>query len=144
MLSTVRQLLKTKGNAALSIDASRPVREALIQMIDNNVGSLLVRRNGAVVGLFTERSFVRKGAVAKGFSIDSPVADVMVEEVLYVSPDTTIEQCMALMTDTRTRHLPVLENESLVGIVSIGDLVKKLLGDKDFAIEQLERYISGR
>lgn len=142
MQSTIRQLLKTKGNAVLSIDASRPAREALLRMIDSNVGSLVVVRDGKIVGLFTERDFARQVALARD-SVDASVADVMVEQVLYVSPDTTVEQCMAIMTDKRTRHLPVIENERLIGIVSIGDLVKKLIGDKDFAIEQLERYISG-
>ena len=120
MQSTIRQLLTTKGNAVLSIDASRPAREALLRMIEGNVGSLVVVRDGKIVGLFTERDFARKVALARE-SVDASVADVMVEQVLYVSPDTTVEQCMAIMTDKRTRHLPVIENEALVGIVSIGD-----------------------
>lgn len=141
---TVKHILRSKGDATLSTDPSVSVREALEVMRHNNVGSLLVIRDGKLVGLFTERDFARNVAVRGPSSLEGMVGDVMVEDVLFVSPDTPIEDCMALMTEKRTRHLPVLENDKLVGIVSIGDIVKGLIEDKDFVIEQLERYITGR
>ncbi len=143
-MTTVKYILRTKGSVTLSADPSLPVREALKRMMDNNVGSLLVIHDGQLVGLFTERDFARAVAVKGKTSLGGVLGDMMVGDVLYVSPDTTIEECMALMTEKRTRHLPVLENEELVGIVSIGDIVKQLIEDKEFMIEQLERYITGR
>jgi len=143
-MTTVRHILRSKGDATLSTDPSVPVREALEAMRHNNIGSLLVVQDGKLVGLFTERDFARNVAVRGASSLESTVGDVMVEDVLFVSLDTPIEDCMVLMTEKRTRHLPVLENDELVGIVSIGDIVKGLIEDKDFAIEQLEKYITGR
>lgn len=143
-MTTVGYILRTKGNAALTVDPGQSVREALRIMFDNNVGSLLVVKDGRVVGLFTERDFSRSVAVEGESSLDGPVADVITGDVLYVAPDTQLDQCMALMTEKRTRHLPVIDGDELVGIVSIGDIVKDLIGEKDFVIEQLERYITGR
>jgi len=141
---TVKHILRTKGNAVLSAAPTVPVREALTRMLDINVGSLVVVQDGRVIGLFTERDFARTVAREGESSVLGTVGDIMSGDVLYVTPDATIDQCMALMTERRTRHLPVIENDELVGIVSIGDVVKALIEDKDFAIDQLERYISGR
>ncbi len=143
-MTTVKSILRTKGSVAFSADPSLPVREALKRMMDNNVGSLLVIRDGRLVGLFAERDLARAVALTGEIALGGVVGDMMVEDVLYVSPDTTSEECMALMTEKRTRHLPVFDNEELVGIVSIGDVVKQLIEDKEFMIGQLERYISGR
>ncbi len=144
VMTTVRHLLRSKGDVALSTDPSVSVREALEVMRDNNIGSLLVIQDGRLVGLFTERDFARNVVVRGASSLAGTVGDVMSGDVLFVSPDTPIEDCMALMTEKRTRHLPVLEKDELVGIVSIGDIVKGLIEDKEFVIEQLERYITGR
>jgi CBS domain-containing protein len=143
-MNEVRSILRMKGSATLSVEPSVPLREALKTMMDNNVGSLLVIDGGRVVGLLTERDFARAVAVKGETSLAGVVADVMVADVLFVSPDTTVDECMALMTEKRTRHLPVLEHDELVGIVSIGDVVKQMIEDKEFVIEQLERYIAGR
>jgi len=142
-MTIVRYILHAKGNTALSVAPSVSVCEALREMIDNNVGSLLVVENGKLVGLFTERDFARSVAFQGKSAVDGVVGDMMAEAVQSVSPNTTIEQCMALMTDKRTRHLPVLENDELVGIISIGDVVKNLIADKDFMIEQMDKYIRG-
>ena len=142
-MTIVRYILHAKGNTALSVAPSVSVCEALREMIDNNVGSLLVVENGKLVGLFTERDFARSVAFQGKSAVDGVVGDMMAEAVKSVSPNTTIEQCMALMTDKRTRHLPVLENDELVGIISIGDVVKNLIADKDFMIEQMDKYIRG-
>jgi len=142
-MTIVRYILHAKGNTALSVAPSVSVCEALREMIDNNVGSLLVVESGKLVGLFTERDFARSVAFQGKSAVDGVVGDMMAEAVQSVSPNTTIEQCMALMTDKRTRHLPVLENDELVGIISIGDVVKNLIADKDFMIEQMDKYIRG-
>ncbi len=142
-MTQVKYVLQTKGDAALSIDASVSVFDALKKMADNDIGSLLVMNKGKLVGLFTERDFAREVADRGQTFTGCSVADMMTDEVLYVSPDTTVEQCMALMTEKHTRHLPVLDNNRVVGIVSIGDVLKKLISDKDVKIEQLERYITG-
>ena len=143
-MTIVKNILRTKGSVTLSADPSLPVREALKRMLDSNVGSLLVVRDGELVGLFAERDLARAVAIRGEIALSGVVGDMMVKDVLYVSPDTTSEECMALMTEKRTRHLPVLENDELVGIVSIGDVVKQLIEDKEFMIGQLERYITGR
>jgi CBS domain-containing protein len=143
-MTSVRHILRSKGGEPVAAEPSLAVREALRMMERSNVGSLLVMKDGRLVGLFTERDFARHVAAAGPASLEGMVGDLMVREVLVVSPDTPIEDCMALMTEKRTRHLPVLEEDEVVGVVSIGDIVKGLIDDKEFVIEQLERYISGR
>ena len=143
-MTSARHLLRIKGVGAFAADPSLPVHDALDMMARRNIGSLLIVQNGRLVGLFTERDFARHVAAVGPSFLDGVVGDVMAVEVPVASPDTPIEECMALMTDKRTRHLPVLENDEVVGIVSIGDIVKALIEDKEFVIEQLEKYISGR
>jgi CBS domain-containing protein len=143
-MTSVRSLLKAKGNDTLSVDPNLPVQQALARMRDHNVGSVLVCEGGRLIGLFAERQFARCVAERGPSCIDGVVRDLMDEAILYVSPETTIDECMALMTERRTRHLPVFDGDELVGIVSIGDVVKELIADKDYVIEQLERYIAGR
>lgn len=143
-MNTVRSILRMKGSTTLSVERSVPLRDALTTMMDNNVGSLLVIDHGRLVGLLTEREFARAVAAGGEAALAGVAGDVMTQDVLFVSPETTVDECMALMTDKRTRHLPVFEGDDLVGIVSIGDVVKQMIEDKEFVIEQLERYIAGR
>ena len=143
-MTSVRHILRVKGGDVLTAEPGLAVSDALRMMQRDNVGSLVVVQDGRLVGLFTERDFARHVAAAGPSSLGDALADVMVREVLVVSPDTSIEECMALMTEKRTRHLPVFENDQVVGIVSIGDIVKGLIEEKQFVIEQLERYITGR
>ncbi len=143
-MTNVRHILRTKGDDVVVADPALTVREALRMMERGNVGSLVVIEDGGLVGLFTERDFARRAASTGPPALEAALAEVMVRDVLVVSPDTSIDECMALMTDKRTRHLPVFEDERVVGIVSIGDIVKGLIADKEFMIEQLERYITGR
>jgi CBS domain-containing protein len=112
-------------------------------MADNNIGALVVVKEEKVVGIFSERDFVRNAVVDKKLSMDLTVKELMSTKVCYVRPEQTIEACMALMTDKRTRHLPVIDGEQLIGIVSIGDVVKNIIAEKEFAIHQLENYIAG-
>ena len=140
---TVRHLLQEKGNQVWSIAPQATVYEALELMAKKNVGALLVIENGNVVGMFTERDYARKVILQGRSSKTTSVGELMTADVLYVSPDDTIENCMAIMTDKHLRHLPVMENGKLVGIVSIGDVVKAIISDREFTIRELERYITG-
>ena len=139
----VRQLLKTKGNEIWSIAPQATVYEALQIMSEKDVGALLVVDKGNLVGIFSERDYARKLILKGRFSKDTTVGELMTRGVLYIESQSTIEHCMALMTAKRVRHLPVLENERLIGIVTIGDVVKQVISDQEFTIQQLERYIKG-
>lgn len=142
---TVNSILKVKGTETLSAGASLPVREALAMMAENNVGSILVIADGKPIGLFEERAFTRAVAVQGHTALDGVIGEVMEGDVLCVRSDTGIEECMMLMTERRTRHLPVVDDDGeLVGIVSIGDVLKQLIDDREVTIEHLERYIRGR
>ena len=143
IMTHVRQLLKTKGNEIWSIAPQATVYEALQIMSEKDVGALLVLDKGNLVGIFSERDYARKLILKGRFSKDTTVGELMTREVLYIESQSTIEDCMALMTAKRVRHLPVLENERLIGIVTIGDVVKQIISDQEFTIQQLERYIKG-
>ncbi len=143
LMTTVRQLLEIKGKNAWSIAPEMTVYEALQVMSEKDVGALLVIVEGNVVGIFSERDYARKLILKGKFSKNATVGELMTHEVLYVDPESTIEDCMALMTAKHVRHLPVLENKKLVGIVTIGDVVKQIISDQEFTIQQLEHYITG-
>ena len=143
IMTYVEQLMKTKGNEIWSIAPQATVYEALQIMSEKDVGALLVLDKGNLVGIFSERDYARKLILKGRFSKDTTVGELMTREVLYIESQSTIEDCMALMTAKRVRHLPVLENERLIGIVTIGDVVKQIISDQEFTIQQLERYIKG-
>ena len=143
-MKTVAQLLRTKGSAVLSISPDVPVIEALQVMADKNVGALLVVDGESLIGIFSERDYARKVILKGRSSREIPVHEIMSSHVLYVRPQQTIEDCMALMTDKRVRHLPVLDEGRLVGMISIGDVVKAIIAEQEFMIEQLQNYITGR
>ncbi len=142
-MKTVKHLLEKKGYEVWSLGPDQTVYEALALMTAKNVGALAVLDNGQLIGVFTERDYARSLPLAEKSSKDIKVAEVMTRRVVVVHPEQTVEECMALMTEKRVRHLPVLEGEELVGIVSIGDLVKSIIAEQQFLIEQLERYITG-
>lgn len=143
-MTSVNQLLEQKGRDVWRIHPDATVFEAIKELADRNVGSLVVMDGDRVVGIFTERQYAR-GVYLKGKSSpDTLVRDIMETNVAYVRPEHTVAECMALMTEKRFRHLPVLDNDQrLVGIVSIGDLVKSTIADQKFVIEQLEQFIHG-
>jgi CBS domain-containing protein len=136
-------VLKRKGGAAWSVGPDAMVYEALQILAEKDVGALLVLDGGRLVGMLSERDYARKVFLKGKSSLNTPVREIMTGRVHTVSPDRTIEECMALMTVHRTRHLPVLEGGRLVGLISIGDVVKASLEEKDFLIKQLENYITG-
>ncbi len=142
-MANISQLLKTKGSDIYSIAPDQPVLEALKIMADKHIGALLVMKDKMILGIFTERDYARKVILEGKHSDQCTVEDVMTQRVVYVRPDQTIEESMALMTDKRVRHLPVCEGETLYGIISIGDVVKAMISEKEFIISQLENYITG-
>jgi CBS domain-containing protein len=141
--TTVRDILSAKGGTVWSVTPETPVVEALQVMAEKNVGAVLVCCGETVVGILSERDYARKVVLQGKSSKDTPVADVMTSRVVFVRPNQTTDDCMALMTDKHVRHLPVLEGGDLIGIISIGDVVKTIIADKDLTIEQLKNYING-
>lgn len=142
-MTTVRQLLQQKGREVWSIGPDATVYEAIGLMAAKNIGSLLVMADEKLVGIVTERHYSRKVALRGKTSPDTAVKDIMETQVIYVRPEQTVEECMALMNAKRVRHLPVLEGDAVIGVISIGDLVKSIIGDQKFVIEQLEHYLRG-
>jgi CBS domain-containing protein len=137
----VRQLLDRKGRAIFSVEPEAPVLEAIRAMAAHHVGALLVMQAGKLAGIVSERDYARKVILMGRSSADTPVRDIMSCPVLTVSPDDTVQKCMQLMTDRRVRHLPVIDGGAVVGMVSIGDLVKAVIAEQQQQIEQLESYI---
>lgn len=140
-MKTVRQLLQAKTHGILSIAPDARVYDALQLMADKNVGALLVTDAGQLIGIFTERDYARKVILHGKSSHDIRVREIMTEKLVTVHPGQTVEECMSLMTDKRVRHLPVMEDNKLVGVVSIGDLVKEVISEQEQTIKQLESYI---
>ena len=139
---TVKEVLETKGFDFATVAPDTRVLEAARQMSDQGIGSLLVMRGSDLLGVVTERDVAYKLVCAGKSPADTPVKEIMSSHVLCVTPQHTVEECMALMTDKRVRHLPVVEGGRIVGIVSIGDAVKAMVAQQQFIIEQLENYIS--
>src|SRR5215217_1501859 len=142
-MTTVRQLLEGKGSEVASIGPDKSVFDAMQLMAAKNIGALLVLQDGKLAGIVTERDYSRKAYLQDRLAKHIRVSEIMTPQVAYVSRDYTAEDCMALVTEMRIRHLPVLENNSVVGIISIGDLVKDAISGQEFTIHQLERYIQG-
>lgn len=140
---TVRQLLEGKGYDVWSITPDASVYDALALMADKGVGALLVLEGERLVGLISERDYARKVILKGKSSMETPVREIMTERVIWVGPEQTNEECMALMTAKHIRHLPVLVEDQVIGIISIGDVVKAIISEQEFLIEQLERYIVG-
>jgi CBS domain-containing protein len=140
----IKDILDEKGYEVLTIEPEATVYEALKKMAGKNVGALLVLKNEKVIGVFSERDYARKVILMGKSSKDSKVEELLSERVYYVKPTSTTTECMQLMTDHRVRHLPVLDNGKLVGIVSIGDIVNKIIQGHKHTIQQLEDYIIGK
>jgi len=142
-MNTVRQLLQAKGHDIWAISPDATVLDALKLMADKNIGAVLVIDHGNLVGILSERDYARKVILKGKSSKDTPVREIMTDKVVCVRPDQTVEECMALMTGKHIRHLPVLEDGQLVGVISIGDAVKAIIANQAFTIESLEKYILG-
>ncbi len=142
-MGAVRNILKVKGSNTFSIAPDTIVFRALEIMVEKNVSALLVTDNEKLIGIFSERDYARKIALKGKDSKKTPIGDIMTGNVVTVNPESTIDDCMQLMTDKFIRHLPVIEDNKIVGVVSIGDVVKYIIEEQKFIIENMEHYISG-
>lgn len=141
MAKSIRDVLKKKGSSVLSISADETVYKALELMAKENVGALLVMNGDKLIGIMSERDYARKVILEGRSSLNTSVEKIMTNKILYITPDKSVEEGLALMSEKRCRHLPVFEEGSLIGMVSIGDLVKANVAEKEFMISQLENYI---
>ena len=142
-MTIVAKILQSKPDATVhTITPAASVLDALRLMADKSIGALIVTEGEAIVGIFTERDYARKIALLGRTSAATLVRDVMTADVMYVRPTQTSQECMALMTENRLRHLPVMDGEQVVGLVSIGDLVKSVISEQQFIITQMEQYIT--
>ena len=142
-MTSIRQLLVKKGSDVWSTSPEVSVYDALLLLAEKNIGALLVLQDGELVGIVSERDYARKVVLHEKVSVKTPVREIMTEEVISVGPQITVKEAMALMTEKHIRHLPVIEGTKIVGLFSIGDLVKSIIADQEFMIDQLEKYISG-
>ncbi len=142
-MSTVKDILSKKDPNIYTISPDETVFNALKVMAEKNIGALIVTDGEQVQGIFSERDYARKVILKGKSSKDIKVSEIMTPKVLVVTPQNTVDECMALMTEKHVRHLPVIENDKLVGVVSIGDIVKQVIADHKFTIKELEKYISG-
>lgn len=140
-MRTVADILQTKGDDIKTIDELSTVYEAIIMMNTHHIGSLVVTRKGKLAGIVSERDYACKVAIVGKQSKNTPISEIMSSHVVVAKRDSSLNECMALMTSKRVRHLPVLENDELVGLVSIGDVVKEIIDEQNVVIEQLESYI---
>jgi CBS domain-containing protein len=143
-MTTVKQLLEEKGSSVWTVSPQAKVITALKLMADKNVGALIVTQKDKLVGIITERDYARKVVLKGRTSLETPVKDIMTTGVYYVSPETSAQECMALMTKNRIRHLPVIDKDRLIGIISIGDIVRSVISQQKIAIDHLENYIMGK
>ncbi len=141
---TVQEILQKKGTGVLTIDPSSTVFDAIARMVDHNVGSILITKNGEIEGIFTERDYLRQIVLEGRSSKTTRIEEVMTSDVVWVDPSYTADECMALMTENKCRHLPVLEDGELAGIISIGDCVKQVSRKARSRVDELQQYISGR
>lgn len=142
-MKTVRQMISEKNSELLSVAPNETVFQALDLMREKDIGALLVLEDDQLVGIFSERDYARKVILLGKASKDTHVSQIMTSRVVFVKPDNSVDECMALMTQKRIRHLPVVENGNVVGVISIGDIVKEMISEQQFIIEQLEQYIRG-
>jgi CBS domain-containing protein len=142
-MQRVKHLLARKGKEVWSVDVEEPVLEAIQIMADRQIGALPVTRNGELAGIISERDYARKVILLGRSSAETQVWEIMSSPVITVSPNEDVRQCMQLMTEKRIRHLPVVADGQMVGVISIGDLVRAVIEEQDQTIEQLERFIAG-
>ncbi len=142
-MKSVKEILDSKGYEIFSVRPDDTIFDAVKMMADKGIGSALVMDGEKLVGIVTERDYARKVILEGKSSKESTVKEVMTSQVLCVSPERTVDECMALMTDKRARHLPVVDHKKVVGVVSIGDLVKAVISEQQVLIDQLQHYITG-
>ncbi|MFY8037948.1 MAG: CBS domain-containing protein [Cyclobacteriaceae bacterium] len=141
-MAKVRNILEAKGRVVYSVEPTVMVLRAIELMCEKNIGGLLITENGKLAGIFTERDYARKLILKGKSSKDTPIGELMTPNPFTVSPETSIDECMQLMTDKHIRHLPVTEGDQLVGMISIGDVVRQVIQEQKSIIEHLESYIT--
>ena len=142
-MKPISEILETKGDMVLCVDENESVLDAISLMANVNIGAVLVKRHETIAGIFTERDYLQKIALASRASSETPVKDVMSSPVISAKPGDTVSQCLEVMTNCRCPHVPTAEDHKLLGIVSIGDLVKSIVEEKQAEIDQLNQYIAG-
>ena len=142
-MTTIAQLLNTKGNQIWSVEPKATIFEALEIMSEKEIGALLVMEDGKLTGIFSERDYARKVILKGKSSKETPVGELMTKKVFYIDPQKTINDCMAMMTAKRIRHVPVIEDNQVMGIVTIGDVVNQIISEQEVTINHLENYITG-
>lgn len=142
-MNYVSAILQVKGNKVFTVKENTPLMDALELMANKRIGAVLVMDGEKIAGIFSERDFARKVAKTKQIDLKMPIKELMTREVFVISPDETLDECMAVMSTTRIRHLPVVEEGKLVGLISIGDVVQFSIEDKDLQIQNMEKYIFG-
>ena len=142
-MTTIAQLLNTKGNQVWSVEPKATIFKALEIMSEKEIGALLVMEDGKLTGIFSERDYARKVILKGKSSKETQVGELMTKKVFYMDPQKTINDCMAMMTAKRIRHVPVIENNQVVGIVTIGDVVNQIISEQEVTINHLENYITG-
>jgi len=140
-MNKIKEILQEKGKTVFSVGPDATMRDALNLMAANNIGAVFIVENGKIRGVFSERDCVQSLAKVSDCSLQAPITDFMTSPVYYITPEQTLDDCMAIMTGKRLRHLPVLEGDDLVGIISIGDVVKKILSERDERIKDLENLL---
>lgn len=140
-MKTVKKILDQKGQEVHTIDADDSVLNAIKKLANEGIGALVVQKDSKAIGLFSERDYTCKVILTGKRSENTPVSDIMSKKLVVVQPDTSVNDCMALMTENRIRHLPVIDGDQLVGLVSIGDIVKDIISEQQIVIEQLEQYV---
>lgn len=143
MSRTVQSIIDAKGSDVWSIDGDASVFEALEFMADKNIGAVIVTHDGELAGIMSERDYARKIILMSRMSKETRISDIMTPDPTCVAPSDTVDNCMKLMTENRFRHLPVVDDGALVGLISIGDVVRAVIGEQQFLIDQLESYITG-
>jgi len=143
-VSTVSQILSDKGGRLFTVESTSTVFDAIKQMVEANVGALLVTEDGRITGIVTERDYLRRVTLEGRTDKEARVSEIMTSPLVYVTPETSVEECMALMTDQRIRHLPVAQDGDIVGVISIGDVVKFQSRAQSVQIQYLTEYITGR
>lgn len=144
MQTRVADILNSKGNDVLTTTPSTSVYDAIAKMVDHNVGSIVITEDGEICGIFTERDYLRRIILQGRSSKTTPIEEVMTPDVLYVDPSYTVEDCMAIMTEKKCRHLPVMEEGQLAGIISIGDCVRTISANAQARVQSLTDYIMGK
>lgn len=142
-MATVKSILENKGHAVYALPPQASILDALKLMAEKEIGAVLVMEGETVKGIFSERDYARRGTLV-GNPVTTPLKDVMTQRIFYVSPEQSAETCMAQMSDKHIRHLPVLKDNKVVGVISVGDIVKSVLKDKDATIQGLENFILGQ